>query len=124
MTVKFIHPIWTNYQSCAHCIAGRHMLKIKVDVATATQYYVSSLRVNIKITKNKSRKEQKNLENQNIFLRNESFLPTDTDECNGTNPCGQSGTCNNTIGLYMCVCDRGYEVKDPAHPYCTGKSLK
>ena len=32
----------------------------------------------------------------------------DVDECDGMNPCGTGGNCDNTVGSYNCICNNGF----------------
>ena len=32
----------------------------------------------------------------------------DINECEISSPCGEHGTCNNTLGSYYCLCDKGW----------------
>ena len=50
-----------------------------------------------------------------------SSLPTDNDECNGTNPCAPNGNCVNSNGSFTCDCFSGYML-DPSEQNCSGKS--
>ena len=50
------------------------------------------------------------------------FLPTDIDECNGTNPCAPYGNCVNTNGSFTCNCSSGYEL-DIDGQTCSGKCI-
>ena len=36
------------------------------------------------------------------------FFYLDIDECTESNTCHSNATCNNTIGSFICACDRGY----------------
>ena len=47
-------------------------------------------------------------------------LPTDNDECNGTNPCAPNGNCMNSNGSFTCDCFTGYML-DPSEQNCSGK---
>ena len=49
-------------------------------------------------------------------------LPTDIDECNGTNPCAPNGNCVNTDVSFTCNCSSGYEL-DTGGQNCSGKCI-
>ena len=51
-----------------------------------------------------------------------AVLPTDIDECNGTNPCAPNGNCFNTNGSFTCNCSSGYEL-DIDGQSCSGKCI-
>ena len=46
------------------------------------------------------------LKKKKIFMHFYPYI-LDIDECL-TDPCHANGTCNNTIGSYVCACDPGY----------------
>lgn len=46
------------------------------------------------------------------------ILPSDMNECENPEACGEGGTCINTDGSHMCLCPDGYVL---INDKCTGK---
>lgn len=52
------------------------------------------------------------------FVRDSVFVPTDVNECDEKDVCG-NGVCSNTVGSFACRCEEGYSVKLDSGPACT-----
>lgn len=50
-----------------------------------------------------------------------SICYADIDECANETLCGSHGFCDNTVGSFHCLCDRGYTNSPSSHD-CIGKS--
>lgn len=58
--------------------------------------------------------------NPDILIQ--AIIFSDIDECNENGKLCINGQCENTVGSYRCICDRGFQLS-PDGAYCLGKYL-